>query len=130
MEDLRRLISILVELHVSTLPPKEKIYNPSALKIKSSPPPPPRIAGKVIKGDGPPSSRPSASKNNHKNFELNDADIRFILMKHNVNPENLLDMLSSNSELRRELGLGDYYLKNSEYYKKIYSVAVRKLWEI
>jgi len=128
MEDLRRLISVLVELHVSTLPPREKIYNPSALKIKSSPPPPPRIAGKAIRDVGPPSSRPGAPRNNHKNFELDDADIRSILMRHGVEASNLLDMLSSNWDLRRDLGLGDYHLKNSEYYKKIYAVAARKLW--
>lgn len=128
MEDFRDLIKILVELHVSSLPPKEKIINPLAKKVHSSAPPAPRIPGKALKGDAP-LSRPSPSSRKKVELsELDDGEIRSILMRHGVDSSNLLSMLSSNRDLRNDLGLGDFHKKNSEYYKRIYKVAAKKSW--
>lgn len=128
MSQLRNLIKILVEEYVSNLPSREQIVSRSARKIRPSEIPPPRIAGHVL----PPIDRNSyvlknrnVSKENSKK-ELTDERIKDIIRKHDITQSNFLDMLSGNQNLRKELGLGDAHLKNSEYYKKIYRIVANE----
>ena len=129
MSQLRNLIKILVEEYMSSLPSKDQIVSPSARKVRASEIPPPRIAGRVL----PPIDRNShmLSKNNNVNKEvskkeLSDEKIKDIIKKHNITQRNCLDMLSGDKDLRKELGLGDLHMKNSEYYKKIYRIVANE----
>jgi hypothetical protein len=126
--EARNLIRLLVEEYVSSLPSKEDIISKSARKIRSSDIPPPRIAGHVL----PPinkwiqkNNQPQQTKAVIKK-ELSDEKIKDIVRKYSVTRSNCLDMLSSDKELRKELGLGDIHMKNSDYYKKIYRIVVNE----
>jgi hypothetical protein len=122
MEKINSLIRILVEAYISSLPPREKIENPALKRVTVSQTPAPRIAGHVV----PPIDRGSFSlrKVMKKYLEdIDESDLRFVLDKYDVDSTNYLEKLSSNSSLRKELGLGDVSKKNSELYKKIYKLA-------
>ena len=128
MSTLRNLIKILVEEYVSSLPSKEQITSRSARKIRASEIPPPRIAGHVL----PPIDRNSYGLSRNKfskessKKELSDEKIKDIVKKYDITQKNCLDMLSGDQELRKELGLGDIHMKNSEYYKKIYRIVANE----
>jgi len=113
--ELRQVISELVAEYVSSLPPKEKVINPSAKKIRT-----------IDTRDVTLSSirRPILSKT--KREELSDEEIEDKLELYGVDKNNVLDMLASDRGLRSDLGLGNINKKNSDYYKKIYSIAAKK----
>jgi hypothetical protein len=113
--ELRQVISELVAEYVSSLPPKEKVINPSAKKIRT-----------IDTRDVTLSSirRPILYKT--KREELSDEEIEDKLDLYGVDKNNVLDMLASDRDLRNDLGLGNINKKNSDYYKKIYSIAVKK----
>ena len=127
-KQLRNLIKILVEEYMSSLPSKEQIVSPNARRVRASEIPPPRISGHIL----PPIDRNShmLSRNNFgkeiSKKELSDEKIKDIIKKHNITQRNCLDMLSGDKDLRKELGLGDLHMKNSEYYKKIYRIVVNE----
>lgn len=125
-KQLRNLIKILVEEYVSSLQSKERIVSPSARRVRASEIPPPRISGHVL----PPIDRNSHMLNRN-NFgkevskkELSDEKIKDIIKKYDITQKNCLDMLSGDKDFRKELGLGDLHMKNSEYYQKVYRIVV------
>jgi hypothetical protein len=128
MSQLTNLIKLLVEEYMSSLPPKDQIISPNARRVRASEIPPPRIAGHVL----PPIDRHSHMLNKHNSNkeaskkELSDEKIKDIIRKYDITQRNCLDMLSGDKELRKELGLGDLHMKNSEYYQKIYRIVVNE----
>lgn len=114
LDELRQLISLLVEAHVSSLPPRSAVINPNAKKVKITEP-----------GSVAPSTRRPARLQPQKT-QLTDEEIVDTLSLYGVDSRNALGMLASDRDLRRDLRLGDPKLKNSDYYKRIYSTAVGK----
>lgn len=114
--ELRQVISLIVEEYISSLPPKEKVVNPNAKKVKI-----------VDPRDVALSSRPFRPSSPSKKNELSDDEIEDKLDLYGVDRNNVLDMLASDRNLRRDLGLGSDSKKNSDYYKRIYTTAAKKL---
>lgn len=125
---LRNLIKLILEEYVSSLPTRQQVMSPTAKKVRISDFPPPRISGKVINSSdrnfyGGHSSKKYDSKTKN---ELSDNTIKIILAKYTASGTDILDALANNEELRKELGLGNSQLKNSDYYKRIYRIAVNE----
>lgn len=116
LNELRNLISQLVEEYVSSLPPKERIIDPHAKKVK------------IVDPFGlSPGSRPSRPSTQPKESPtLTDEEIIDTLDLYGVDHRNALGMLASDRNLRRDLKLGHPSLKNSDYYKRVYAVATSK----
>lgn len=114
--ELRQVISELVAEYVSSLPPKEKVIDPSARKVKIVDPRDVSLSS---------SRRPRLTPS--KRDELTDDEIEDKLDLYGVDKDNVLDMLASDRNLRRDLGLGAAAKKNSDYYKKIYTAAAKKI---
>ena len=114
--ELRQVIGEIVTENVSSLPPKEKVINPTAKKI-----------GILNPRDFISSSRPPNPSHTPKESELSDAEIENKLDLYGVDSDNVLDLLASDRNLRRDLGLGSDSKRNSDYYKRIYTIAAKKL---
>jgi hypothetical protein len=122
LSQLRNIIAeevkkVLNEAYVSSLPPKEKVIDPHAKKVKVIDP----------LEIPPASSRRRSSPPKSKNSPLlSDEEVIDTLDLYGVDRRNALDMLASDKNLRRDLKLGDPSLKNSDYYRKIYALASSK----
>lgn len=122
----------MVEEYVSSLISKDFIASPASKKVDVKKDPQPRISGKSI----PPINK-FDRKNDKKDYndnkfiskkedekrELSDQEIKKIFNNFGVTSSNFLDILSSDEQIRKELGLGDINKKNSEYYRRIYRLA-------
>jgi hypothetical protein len=117
LNELRSLISQLVAEYVSSLPPKEKVINPNAKKIGVLDPRSSSLSSRRL-------PRVSPTKSD---TELSDEEIDDKLDLYGVDKRNVLDMLASDRNLRRDLGLGSDAKRNSDYYKRIYAAAAKKL---
>lgn len=115
LNELRSLISQLVQEYVSSLPPKEKVINPHAKKVKIIDP-----------LEMPASSRRSPPSKPKNSLTLSDEEVIDTLDLYGVDRRNALDMLASDKNLRRDLKLGAPSLKNSDYYRRVYSLASSK----
>lgn len=113
--ELRQAIAEIVTEYVSSLPPKEKVINPAAKKIG------------VLNPRDFMSSRPLDPSHTPKESELSDAEIENKLDLYGVDSDNVLDLLASDRNLRRDLGLGSDSKRNSDYYKRVYTIAAKKL---
>lgn len=113
--ELRQVIAEIVAEYVSALPPKEKVVNPSARKVK------------IVDPRGVSLSPRSTRLSLPKKSELTDDEIEDKLELYGVDRDNVLDMLASDRNLRRDLGLGNDSKRNSDYYRRVYSAAAKKL---
>lgn len=116
--ELRQLIALLVEAHVSSLPPKEKVINPNAKKVAIVDPRDVELSSRRPARPSSPASKVSS--------ELTDDEIQDKLDLYGVDRDNVLDMLASDRNLRRDLGLGSDAKRNSDYYRRVYSAAAKK----
>lgn len=117
LNELRSLISQIVAEYVSSLPPKEKVINPNAKKVHIVDPRDVTLSSRRL-------PRTSTSS---KHGDLSDEEISDKLDLYGVDRDNVLDMLASDRNLRRDLGLGSDSKRNSDYYKRVYAAAAKKL---